>query len=89
MCALLQDCQPLVLRHPASGDEFSFAGVREVVGAAVEASDVLSPLTAIGTGPAHPCLSLPWRDATTSAETVTSNVTRYSSTINGMAHFLS
>ena len=59
-CALLQDCEPLVLTHPASGDEFSFAGVKEVIGAAVEAADVFSPLTAVGTGSteiAHSCLA--------------------------------
>lgn len=48
--AVLQDCQPLWLSHPASGDKVSFAGAKEVVGAAVEATDAFSPLTAIGTG---------------------------------------
>ena len=57
-CALLQDCEPLVLTHPASGDEFSFAGVQGVLSAAVEAADAFSPLTAVGTGPTriiHSC----------------------------------
>ena len=49
-CAPLQDCEPLVLTHPASGDDFSFAGVQAVVGAAVEVADAFSPLTAVGTG---------------------------------------
>ena len=62
--ALLQDCEPLVLTHPASGDEFSFAGVQGVLSVAVEPADAFSPLTAVGTGPtrtAHSCSGMKHR----------------------------
>ena len=65
-CALLQDCEPLVLTHPASGDEFSFAGVQGALSAAVEAADAFSPLTAVGTGPtqiAHSCSGMKQRQS--------------------------
>lgn len=41
-----------MLTDPASGVEFSFCGVKAVIGGAVEAADAFLPPTAIGAGAA-------------------------------------